>query len=68
MIKVVLLIFLFNSSNGEVVSVWQQNGKLPGFESMAACMEVVKNEVPKLELPAGVGMYAKCISPSDLST
>jgi hypothetical protein len=62
-IKVLLLILMYNTSTGEIVSVYQQNGKLPGFPSMQACQEAVKNDLPSLKAPVGYSLSAKCVEP-----
>jgi hypothetical protein len=59
---------MYNYSTGEIVSVYQQNGKLPGFETVQECEEVIKNDLHKLQTPAGYGVYAKCIEPSAVTT
>lgn len=67
MIKVLLLIILYNSNTGELVSVYQQNNKLPGFPSLAACEAAVKNDVPNFQVPPGLSINVKCIDPSATS-
>lgn len=64
MIKVILLIVMYSTGTGEIVSVYQQGGALPGFPSMAACQEAVKKDLPNLKAPNGYGLYAKCVEPT----
>jgi hypothetical protein len=64
MIKVLLLILMYNTSTGEVVSVYQQNGKLPGFPSMQTCLDAVKHDLHNLQAPTGYSLDAKCIQPT----
>jgi hypothetical protein len=65
MMKVLLLIVLFNSQTGELQGAWHQGGLLPAFETMDDCQKVVREQVPTLlgELPNGMTLVAQCIEP-----
>lgn len=65
MLKVLLLIVLYNSSTGELQGVWEVQGQLPAFETLDQCEEVIKNEVPGFEVPKGFSLSARCIEPSE---
>ena len=67
MFKVLLLIIMYNTQTGEIAGIWQDNGKMPAFESMQQCEEVLKNEVPKAQLPPGFSVDARCIEPGAIN-
>lgn len=63
MLKVLLLIVLYNSATGELQGVWQQGGNLPSFETVEQCEDVVRKEVSKFQVPTGMSLKAQCIEP-----
>lgn len=63
MIKALLIILLYNTSTGEVVSVYEQNGMLPGFPSKAICEETIKQDLKLLKVPQGYALSATCVEP-----
>lgn len=66
MLKVILLIVLFNSSTGELKGVWSDNGNLPSFETVEQCEAVIEKDLPQFTVPDGFSLSAKCIFPGEV--
>jgi hypothetical protein len=64
MMKVVLLILLYNAHTGEILkSFYVDDNQLPGFETMEQC-EAARTLLKKEEVPITLGLYSKCIIPT----
>ena len=64
MIKVVLLLLLYNTHSGEVL---QHYDPIPGYESMDQCKEVLAS-VLKESVPYGMSVRGYCLAPGETET
>lgn len=65
MLKVILLVVLFNTQSGELGGVWTENGKLPTVETLQQCEEIIAKHAGEFlsAAPKGFTVSAQCIFP-----